>query len=63
MLNSAGAEKDPYTNLQEGCNFGRPDYVKLMSGIKASILEEKVNNATVGVFFCGPLPLNRTKLC
>jgi NADPH oxidase len=59
MLNSAGAEEDPCTNLQEGCNFGRPDYGKLMSGIKASILEEKVNSATVGVFFCGPLPVAR----
>jgi NADPH oxidase len=60
MLNSAGAEEDPCTNLQERCNFGRPDYVNLMSGIKASILEEKVNNATVGVFFCGPLPVARS---
>lgn len=59
MINSAGMPEDPLTNLQEGCNFGRPNYSNLISGIKASILEGKVKNTSVGVFFCGPAPVAR----
>ncbi|PNS17362.1 Superoxide-proteinrating NADPH oxidase heavy chain subunit A [Sphaceloma murrayae] len=62
MLNSVGAEKDPLTELRNRTNFGRPDFEKLLGGmrdglVRGDYLGEEVGRrgrTEVGVYFCGP---------
>ena len=64
VLNSVGTEKDPLTELNSRTNFGRPDFGKLLAGMRDGIVNqtymerridgEKANKTDVGVYFCGP---------
>ena len=57
MINSAGAVRDPVTDLFSGCIYGRPPYGKILTEIKTSL--PQVRKAQIGVFFCGPAPVAR----
>jgi NADPH oxidase len=61
VLNSVGTDKDPLTELKSRTNFGRPDFDKLLSGMRDGILDrtymsglESTLRTDVGVYFCGP---------
>jgi NADPH oxidase len=61
VLNSVGTEKDPLTELRSRTNYGRPDWGKLLVGMREGILEETYmpdldisRKTQVGVYFCGP---------
>jgi NADPH oxidase len=61
VLNSIGTEKDPLTELRSRTNFGRPDWKRLLVGMREGILEETYmpnldtsRKTQVGVYFCGP---------
>lgn len=63
VLNSVGADRDPLTELSSRTNFGRPDFLKLLGGMRDGIvtgnyikgLEVGTGRKTeVGVYFCGP---------
>ncbi|KAF2091185.1 NADPH oxidase A [Saccharata proteae CBS 121410] len=61
VLNSVGMDKDPLTELRSRTNFGRPDFHKLLCGMRDGInnrsymsgFDTKVRT-DVGVYFCGP---------
>jgi len=60
-LNTAGAEKDPLTELRSRTNFGRPDFKRLLGAMKTGILDGSYMGGLqgnlrtkVGVYFCGP---------
>lgn len=60
VLNSVGADVDPLTELKARTNFGRPDFHKLLSGMRDGILDrtylgglEGEMKTNVGVYFCG----------
>jgi len=60
-LNTAGAEKDPLTELKSRTNFGRPDFKRLFGTMKKAIDENTYMpgmqgslRTDVGVYFCGP---------
>lgn len=61
VLNSVGTERDPLTELNTRTNFGRPDFGRLLTGMRDGILTQKylpgVNRGgktDVGVYYCGP---------
>jgi NADPH oxidase len=61
ILNSVGMDKDPLTQLTTNTNFGRPDFGKVLKGMKEGILNQSYGNGLgggrrtdVGVYFCGP---------
>ncbi|KAE9992315.1 hypothetical protein EG327_009480 [Venturia inaequalis] len=62
ILNSVGTDKDPLTELRSRTNFGRPDFKKLLGGMRDGIVDErympnlhkKGQPTEVGVYFCGP---------
>ncbi|KAH6701265.1 FAD-binding domain-containing protein [Leptodontidium sp. MPI-SDFR-AT-0119] len=61
VLNSVGAAVDPLTELKSRTNFGRPDFPKLLTGMREGILDrtylpglEGNMTTNVGVYFCGP---------
>lgn len=61
VLNSVGTDKDPLTELKSRTNFGRPDFVKLLCGMRDGIMDrsymsglESSLRTDVGVYFCGP---------
>lgn len=66
VLNSVGQDKDPLTELRSRTNFGRPDFGRLLTGLRDGILEgsymrelggrglEATLRTEVGVYFCGP---------
>lgn len=61
VLNSVGTDKDPLTELKSRTNFGRPDFGKLLCGMRDGILTrsymgglESSLRTDVGVYFCGP---------
>jgi len=61
ILNSIGMEKDPLTELRTRTNFGRPNFVKLFTGLRNGIIAgtympgfEHHTHVDVGVYFCGP---------
>lgn len=64
ILNSIGTDKDPLTELSTRTNFGRPDFDKLLQGMRDGILNQgygagcglgrKGERTDVGVYFCGP---------
>jgi NADPH oxidase len=62
VLNSVGTDRDPLTELRSRTNFGRPDFKKLLAGMRDGIneqrympnLESKHKHTEVGVYFCGP---------
>ncbi|KAK4949050.1 hypothetical protein LTR10_012423 [Elasticomyces elasticus] len=65
VLNSVGMDKDPLTELSSRTNFGRPDFNKLLVGMREGILNESYlpgllrpdggkKKTEVGVYFCGP---------
>jgi NADPH oxidase len=61
VLNSVGMDKDPLTELQSRTNYGRPDFRKLLVGMRDGILDRTYMNGLegslktdVGVYFCGP---------
>jgi len=61
VLNSVGAEIDPLTELKTRTNFGRPDFTRLLIGMREGILDrtymsglEGNMRTNVGVYFCGP---------
>lgn len=61
VLNSVGAEKDPLTELNTRTNFGRPDFDRLLVGMRDGILKGaymkglgQQSKTDVGVYFCGP---------
>jgi len=60
-LNSVGAAVDPLTELRSRTNFGRPDFTRLLTGMREGILDrtylsglEGSMKTNVGVYFCGP---------
>jgi len=61
ILNSAGSDVDPLTELKSRTNFGRPDFGRLFAGMRDGIenktylsgLEGNIKT-NVGVYFCGP---------
>lgn len=61
VLNSVGATVDPLTELRSRTNFGRPDFTRLLTGMREGILDrtyltglEGNMRTNVGVYFCGP---------
>ncbi|KAK3649370.1 hypothetical protein LTR56_006455 [Elasticomyces elasticus] len=65
VLNSVGMDKDPLTELSSRTNFGRPDFNKLLVGMREGILNQSYlpgllrpdggkKKTEVGVYFCGP---------
>lgn len=61
VLNSVGTDKDPLTELKSRTNFGRPDFDKLLCGMRNGIMDrsymsglESSLRTDVGVYFCGP---------
>lgn len=61
VLNSVGTDKDPLTELKSRTNFGRPDFSKLLCGMRDGIMDrsymsglESSLRTDVGVYFCGP---------
>lgn len=61
VLNSVGASQDPLTELKSRTNFGRPNFVRLFSGMRDGIQAgtylnglEGAMRTNVGVYFCGP---------
>ncbi|KAL5596658.1 hypothetical protein BROUX41_006648 [Berkeleyomyces rouxiae] len=61
MLNSVGSDVDPLTELKTRTNFGRPNFDRLFTSIRDSIMNRTYmsgfdgsTNTTVGVYFCGP---------
>lgn len=63
VLNSVGTDKDPLTELSARTNFGRPDFARLLVGMREGILNQSYipglakgarQKAEVGVYFCGP---------
>ncbi|EOD47017.1 FAD-binding 8 [Neofusicoccum parvum] len=61
VLNSVGTDKDPLTELKSRTNFGRPDFPKLLTGMRDGIMTrtymgglESSLRTDVGVYFCGP---------
>jgi NADPH oxidase len=62
VLNSVGASQDPLTELKSRTNFGRPNFVRLFSGMREGIQAgtylnglEGAMRTNVGVYFCGKL--------
>lgn len=61
VLNSIGTDRDPLTELRSRTNFGRPNFVKLFTGLRNGIIAgtympgfEDHTHVDVGVYFCGP---------
>jgi len=65
VLNSVGMDKDPLTELSSRTNFGRPDFNRLLVGMRDGILDQSYipglvrpdggkRKTEVGVYFCGP---------
>lgn len=63
VLNSVGTDKDPLTELNSRTNFGRPDFKRLLTGMRDGITNGRYikglgngrnGKAEVGVYFCGP---------
>lgn len=61
VLHSVGAAVDPLTELKTRTNFGRPDFKRLLIGIRDGILDQTYlpglegnRRTNVGVYFCGP---------
>lgn len=63
VLNSVGMERDPLTGLGSRTNFGRPNFRKLLGGLRDGIVVEGGvggvalggrRHTDVGVYFCGP---------
>ncbi|KAI7161677.1 NADPH oxidase [Hortaea werneckii] len=63
VLNSVGMDKDPLTELSSRTNFGRPDFKRLLVGMREGILNQSYipglakgerKKAEIGVYFCGP---------
>ncbi|TKA65607.1 hypothetical protein B0A55_09896 [Friedmanniomyces simplex] len=65
VLNSVGMDKDPLTELSSRTNFGRPDFDRLLVGMREGILDQSYipglvrpdggkRKTEVGVYFCGP---------
>lgn len=61
VLNSVGTDKDPLTELKSRTNFGRPDFTKLLVGMRDGIMTrsymgglESSLRTDIGVYFCGP---------
>ncbi|KAK0338043.1 hypothetical protein LTR91_013115 [Friedmanniomyces endolithicus] len=65
VLNSVGMDKDPLTELSNRTNFGRPDFNRLLVGMREGILDQSYipglvrpdggkRKTEVGVYFCGP---------
>ena len=61
ILNSVGTDKDPLTELKSRTNFGRPDFKRLLCGMRDGIQDRTYMNGLegnlkkeVGVYFCGP---------
>ena len=61
VLNSVGTDKDPLTELKARTNFGRPDFPRLLCGMRDGLLDRTYMNGLestlktdVGVYFCGP---------
>ncbi|KAK7523096.1 FAD-binding domain-containing protein [Phyllosticta citriasiana] len=61
VLNSVGTDKDPLTELRSRTSFGRPDFCKLLAGMRDGIMSrtymtglEATLRTDVGVYFCGP---------
>ncbi|KFZ08661.1 hypothetical protein V501_05865 [Pseudogymnoascus sp. VKM F-4519 (FW-2642)] len=61
VLNSVGSDVDPLTELKTRTNFGRPDFHRLLTGMREGILDrtymsglEGSMRTDVGVYFCGP---------
>lgn len=73
VLNSVGTDKDPLTELRSRTNFGRPDFKKLLRGMRDGIIDQrympdlgvqtssdnKTKKTEVGVYFCGPSGASR----
>lgn len=62
VLNSVGAAVDPLTELKSRTHFGRPDFERLLTGMRDGILDRTYLNGldgdmrtNVGVYFCGPV--------
>ena len=61
ILNSIGTEKDPLTELSSRTNYGRPNFPKLLTGMRDGIMSnsygcgfDRRSRTDVGVYFCGP---------
>ncbi|KAF2493788.1 hypothetical protein BU16DRAFT_550770 [Lophium mytilinum] len=61
VLNSVGTDKDPLTELSSRTNFGRPNFSRLLTGMRDGIMDRSYMNGLesslrtdVGVYFCGP---------
>ncbi|OBT44658.1 NADPH oxidase [Pseudogymnoascus sp. WSF 3629] len=61
VLNSVGSDVDPLTELKTRTNFGRPDFHRLLTGMREGIMDrtymsglEGTMRTDVGVYFCGP---------
>lgn len=61
VLNSVGSDTDPLTELKARTNFGRPDFHRLLTGMREGINDrtymsglEGTMRTNVGVYFCGP---------
>ena len=61
VLHTVGANEDPLTELSSRTNFGRPDFQRLLVGMREGILGQtyidglnKRERTDVGVYFCGP---------
>ncbi|KAI9089643.1 ferric reductase NAD binding domain-containing protein [Phlyctochytrium arcticum] len=57
-LNDAETDFDPLTELRNKTHFGRPEWVRILGGVRAAVTRELPGTAnTVGVFYCGPTSL------
>lgn len=61
VLNSVGMDRDPLTELSSRTNFGRPDFNRLLVGMRDGIMNQtylgglgRGGRTKVGVYFCGP---------
>jgi len=68
VLNSVGSTHDPLTELKSRTNFGRPDFKRLLTGMRDGILDHTYMGGgldgklrtDVGVYFCGPNTVARS---
>ncbi|ELR05322.1 hypothetical protein VC83_06343 [Pseudogymnoascus destructans] len=66
VLNSVGSDVDPLTELKTRTNFGRPNFHRLLTGMREGIMDrtymsglEGTMRTDVGVYFCGPSQASR----
>ena len=54
---NSSEDLDPVTELQTRCHYGRPDWHRIFTSVRANNSFNSTGKNEVGVFFCGPSPL------